>query len=72
MKTVFRNHPLVCTGIGLIVIGIAPLLLSDLARKLGLDTVGFGLMWGLSFGAFFAIAGIVVLIIAFFARLMKQ
>jgi hypothetical protein len=71
MNEIFKKHLLVSTGAALIIVGVGPLLLADLARRLGFETVGFGLMWGLSFGAFFTIAGILVLVFAGVVKLFR-
>jgi multidrug efflux pump subunit AcrB len=44
-----------------IIIGVGPLFVADFLRKTGTDTVGFGMMWGLSFGLILTLAGLVVL-----------
>ncbi len=50
-------------GVGLLVLGLGPLELAELARKAGFDSVGFGLMWGMTFGAFFTVTGIALILV---------
>jgi hypothetical protein len=71
MNEIFKKHSRVSIGAALIVIGVGPVLLAGPIAKLGFDTVGFALMWGLSFGAFFTISGFLVLIFAGVVKLMK-
>ena len=71
MSDLRRMRPLLLIGTGLIVVGVGPLLLAELARRMGFNSVGFGLMWGLTFGAFLSIAGIAVILVAGIAYLIR-
>ena len=71
MNDLRRMRPLLLIGTGLIVVGVGPLLLAELARRMGFNSVGFGLMWGLTFGALFAIAGIAVILVTGISYLIR-
>jgi hypothetical protein len=64
-----RNNLMIWGGLLSVFIGVAPLFIAELLRRLGFDTVGFGLMWGLSFGLILALLGIVLLIVGIVIRL---
>ena len=58
-------------GVGLLVLGVGPLQLAELARKAGFDSVGFGLMWGMTFGLFFTVIGVVLILVGGILYLIK-
>jgi hypothetical protein len=81
MFALAKKYPIISTAVAFLILGIGPLFIADLVHRLGFDeslmkafgfdSVGFGLMWGLSVGAGFTIVGILLLIVAGLVRLFK-
>jgi hypothetical protein len=64
MKQFILKYKWLSLGVGFLIVGIGPVFVMEALRKLGFDTVGPGLAWGLTLGVFFTLLGIVCIFVA--------